>query len=220
MVGKRMRRALPWLGLAALVALTACRPTRSRSGPVPTATPPGLLFGAPTPTETAAPAMPPTPEIPPTPTLLPVTPLPPVIPMTPEGAPTPTPSFSPLPPPTPVAPAPTAAPPAQVTHVVQPGETLFRIALRYGTTVEAIARANNLINPDFIVPGQRLVIPVSAPAAGTPTGGERVYIVQPGDNLFRIGLKFNMLWTVIAARNGITNPNAIYPGQRLIIPSP
>jgi LysM repeat protein len=208
MVGKRMRRALPWLGLAALVALTACRPTRSRSGPVPTATPPGLLFGAPTPTETVAPAMPPTP------TLLPVTPI------MPEGAPTPTPFFSPLPPPTPVAPAPTAAPPAQVTHVVQPGETLFRIALRYGTTVEAIARANNLINPDFIVPGQRLVIPVSAPAAGTPTGGERVYIVQPGDNLFRIGLKFNMLWTVIAARNGITNPNAIYPGQRLIIPSP
>jgi LysM repeat protein len=203
-----MPRALPWLGLAALVALTACRPTRSRSGPVPTATPPGLLFGAPTPTETVAPAMPPTP------TLLPVTPI------MPEGAPTPTPFFSPLPPPTPVAPAPTAAPPAQVTHVVQPGETLFRIALRYGTTVEAIARANNLINPDFIVPGQRLVIPVSAPAAGTPTGGERVYIVQPGDNLFRIGLKFNMLWTVIAARNGITNPNAIYPGQRLIIPSP
>ena len=208
MVGKRMRRALPWLGLAALVALTACRPTRSRSGPVPTATPPGLLFGAPTPTETVAPTMPPTP------TLLPVTPI------MPEGAPTPTPFFSPLPPPTPVAPAPTAAPPAQVTHVVQPGETLFRIALRYGTTVEAIARANNLINPDFIVPGQRLVIPVSAPAAGTPTGGERVHIVQPGDNLFRIGLKFNMLWTVIAARNGITNPNAIYPGQRLIIPSP
>jgi LysM repeat protein len=208
MVGKRMRRALPWLGLAALVALTACRPTRSRSGPVPTATPPGLLFGAPTATATVAPAMPPTP------TLLPVTPI------MPEGAPTPTPFFSPLPPPTPVAPAPTAAPPAQVTHVVQPGETLFRIALRYGTTVEAIARANNLINPDFIVPGQRLVIPVSAPAAGTPTGGERVYIVQPGDNLFRIGLKFNMLWTVIAARNGITNPNAIYPGQRLIIPSP
>jgi LysM repeat protein len=208
MVGKRMPRALPWLGLAALVALTACRPTRSRSGPVPTATPPGLLFGAPTATATVAPAMPPTP------TLLPVTPI------MPEGAPTPTPFFSPLPPPTPVAPAPTAAPPAQVTHVVQPGETLFRIALRYGTTVEAIARANNLINPDFIVPGQRLVIPVSAPAAGTPTGGERVYIVQPGDNLFRIGLKFNMLWTVIAARNGITNPNAIYPGQRLIIPSP
>ncbi|WP_448593099.1 LysM peptidoglycan-binding domain-containing protein [Thermoflexus hugenholtzii] len=208
MVGKRTRRALPWLGLAALVALTACRPTRSRSGPVPTATPPELLFGAPTATATAAPAMPPTP------TFLPVTP------MMPEGVPTPTPFFSPLPPPTPVAPAPTAAPPAQVTHVVQPGETLFRIALRYGTTVEAIARANNLINPDFIVPGQRLVIPVSAPAAGTPTGGERVYIVQPGDNLFRIGLKFNMLWTVIAARNGITNPNAIYPGQRLIIPSP
>jgi LysM repeat protein len=208
MAEKRILRALPWLGLAALVALAACRPTRSRSGPVPTATPPELLFSAPTATATVAL------EMPPMPTPLPVTP------MAPEDTPTPAPFFSPIPPPTPVGPAPTAAPPARVTHVVQPGETLSRIALRYGTTVEAIAQANNLINPDFIVPGQRLVIPGSTPAAGTPTGGERVYIVQPGDNLFRIGLKFNVLWTVIAARNGITNPNAIYPGQRLIIPSP
>jgi hypothetical protein len=57
------------------------------------------------------------------------------------------------------------------------------------------------------------VIPVSAPAAGTPTGGERVYIVQPGDNLFRIGLKFNMLWTVIAARNGSPTPTRSTPAS-------
>ncbi|MER3468479.1 MAG: peptidoglycan-binding protein, partial [Thermoflexus sp.] len=62
-------------------------------------------------------------------------------PAMPQGAPTPTPPLSPLPSPTPVpvAPQPTPAPSAKtVTHVVQPGETLFRIAMRYGTTVEAI----------------------------------------------------------------------------------
>jgi len=209
MARKRWIHALPWWSLIIAILLTACRPVRSRSGPVPTATPQGLLFGQPT--STAAPL--------PTPTWTP-------LPVSPEGAPTATPFLSPLPTPMPgpIGPAPTAmptsAPPAGITHVVQPGETLFRIALRYGTTVEAIVQANNLVNPDFIVPGQRLVIPAAGAPAETPTGGERVYIVQPGDNLFRIGLKFNMLWTAIAARNGITNPNAIYPGQRLIIPSP
>lgn len=201
--------AWSWLGLIVLILLAGCRPTRSRSGPAPTVTPQVPLVGQPTPS-------PLTPGILlPTPTWTP-------LPVPPQGVPTPTPFISPLPMPTiaPVPPAPTPAPPSGVTHVVQPGETLFRIALRYGTTVEAIVRANNLINPDFIVPGQRLVIPRAGAPAGTPAGGERVYIVQPGDNLFRIGLKFNMLWTVIAARNGITNPNAIYPGQRLIIPSP
>ncbi|WP_322800900.1 LysM peptidoglycan-binding domain-containing protein [Thermoflexus sp.] len=203
MVRNRWIHALPWLGLIFLILLTGCRPMRSRSGPAPTATPQGLLLGQPTPT------------LLPTPTWTP-------LPVFPQGAPTPTPFLSPLPTPTmpAVVPAPTSAPPSGITHVVQPGETLFRIALRYGTTVEAIVRANDLINPDFIVPGQRLVIPTAGAPAPTPAGGERVYIVQPGDNLFRIGLKFNMLWTVIAARNGITNPNAIYPGQRLIIPSP
>lgn len=205
MVRNRWIHALPWLGLIFLILLTGCRgPTRSRSGPAPTATPQGLLVGLPT--STLAPL--------PTPTWTP-------LPVAPGGAPTPTPFLSPIPTPTtaPVVPAPTSAP-SGVTHVVQPGETLFRIALRYGTTVEAIVRANDLINPDFIVPGQRLVIPTVGAPGGTSTGGERIYIVQPGDNLFRIGLKFNMLWTAIAARNGITNPNAIYPGQRLIIPSP
>ncbi len=206
MARNRWIHVLPWLGLIFLILLAGCRPTRSRSGPAPTATPQVPLFSQPMPTAALVP----------TPTWTP-------LPVSPVGAPTATPFLSPLPTPTmvPAAPAPTAAPPSGITHVVQPGETLFRIALRYGTTVEAIVEANNLVNPDFIVPGQRLVIPAAGSTpAETPTGGERIYIVQPGDNLFRIGLKFNMLWTAIAARNGITNPNAIYPGQRLIIPSP
>lgn len=204
MIGNRGTRALAVLSLILLTASAACRPVRSRSGPV-TATPPGPLIVGPTATLPAE-------SVPSMPTETPLLVLP-----------TPTPPLSPVQPPTPVpvAPQPTPAPPAEtVTHVVQPGETLFRIAMRYGTTVEAIVRANQLINPDFIVPGQRLVIPAGSSAGGAPTGGERIYIVQPGDNLFRIGLKFNMTWTVIAARNGITNPNAIFPGQRLIIPSP
>ncbi len=58
----------------------------------------------------------------------------------------------------------TIPPPAvfEGTHVVQRGETLFRIALRYGTTVQALALANGISNPRLIYAGQVLVIPDSA----------------------------------------------------------
>ena len=54
-------------------------------------------------------------------------------------------------------------------HVVQPGENLFRIALRYGTSVQALAAANGIVNTGRIYVGQRLVIPgASSPPPSTP----------------------------------------------------
>lgn len=44
-------------------------------------------------------------------------------------------------------------------HVVAPGESLSRIAERYGTTVQELAALNGLADPDSIVPGQRLAVP-------------------------------------------------------------
>ncbi len=107
-------------------------------------------------------------------------------------------------------------------HVVQAGENLFRIALRYGTTVEAIAQANGITNPALIYVGQKLVIPASTNASATQpatTGGETIYTVQPGDNLFRIALKYNMSYLYLAQYNGITNPNFLIVGQQIRIPA-
>ncbi|HHV62403.1 MAG TPA: LysM peptidoglycan-binding domain-containing protein [Firmicutes bacterium] len=56
-----------------------------------------------------------------------------------------------------------------ITYVVQPGDTLAGIAARFGTTVEAIARANNITNPDLIYVGQVLRIPVGV-APPVPPG--------------------------------------------------
>lgn len=54
-------------------------------------------------------------------------------------------------------------------YVVQPGDTLFSIAQRFGTTVQAIALANNISNPNLIVVGQVLIIPVGpTPPGPTP----------------------------------------------------
>jgi len=46
-----------------------------------------------------------------------------------------------------------------VVHLVQPGENLFRISLRYGTTMSAIANANGIVNIHRIYAGQQLFIP-------------------------------------------------------------
>ena len=55
--------------------------------------------------------------------------------------------------------------PGTINYTVQPGDTLWNIAQRFGTTVEAIVALNNIANPDVIYPGQVLVIPVNNPWA-------------------------------------------------------
>ena len=63
----------------------------------------------------------------------------------------------PMPMPTPL-PAPTPTP-AHEVYVVKPGDSVYKIAKRYGTTMQAIILANNLRNPDRIYPGEILYIP-------------------------------------------------------------
>ena len=105
-----------------------------------------------------------------------------------------------------------------VVHIVQPGENLYRISLRYGTTVKAIAAANGLTNTSRIYVGQRLTIPggSSSPAPSTPSSG--THTVQRGENLYRISLRYGTTVQEIAASNGIVNTGRIYVGQRLVIP--
>lgn len=52
-----------------------------------------------------------------------------------------------------------ASPTGQTTYVVKPGDTLYKIAARYGVTVSAIVAANNIANPNLILVGQVLIIP-------------------------------------------------------------
>ena len=129
-----------------------------------------------------------------------------------------------------VEPVATAAPPATVVpvvagtptkHVVQAGENLFRISLRYGTTAAAIAQANGITNQALIYVGQVLTIPAgpgTQPPSPPPSGGEKTHVVQPGENLFRIALKYNYDQYYLARYNGISNPALIYPGQVIRIP--
>jgi len=118
------------------------------------------------------------------------------------------------------------APPAPghpVHHVVQPGENLTRIAMRYGTTVWAIAHANGIRNVNCIRAGQVLMIPDRGPGPGPcpapcPQPGPRIYIVQPGDSLSGIAWRFGIGVCALAKANGIWNHNLIFAYQKLVIP--
>ncbi|EON3043310.1 LysM peptidoglycan-binding domain-containing protein [Enterococcus hirae] len=94
------------------------------------------------------------------------------------------------------------------THVVQYGETLSSIATKYRTTYQVLASLNGLSNPNMIYAGQ--VLKVSGVASAT-----RTYTVQYGDNLSLIASKLGTTYQALAQRNGLSNPNLIYPGQVL-----
>ncbi len=68
---------------------------------------------------------------------------------------------------------------AETTYVVQPGDTLGRIATRFGVTAQAIAQANNLPSVDLIYVGQALVIPGVAPTPSAPPAATLVPALTP-----------------------------------------
>lgn len=120
------------------------------------------------------------------------------------------------------------------THVVQSGENLFRIALRYGLTVDQLASANQIADPSQIYVGQILNIPDgSAPSEAAPAeeNGEApvevaepepatapiYHIVEAGQSLASIGQQYGVTWNDLAGWNNITDPNTIFAGQRLVV---
>ncbi len=100
-------------------------------------------------------------------------------------------------------------------HTVSWGETLFSIAARYGTTVNAVMQANNLRNADFIFIGQRLLVPGGAMPGPMP--GPATYVVQNGDTLFSIATRYGTSVNAVMQANRLFN-YWIYPGQTLRIP--
>ena len=102
-------------------------------------------------------------------------------------------------------------------HVIRLGETLNRIAARFGTSVYALMVANGIPNPNRIFAGVNLNVPCTS--SGYPSQCVRAtHVVQLGEDLFRIGLRFGVSPTTLAAFNGIPNSNLIFVGMRLAIP--
>ena len=100
-----------------------------------------------------------------------------------------------------------------LTVYVRAGDTLWAIAREYGTTVEAIARENRIVDPNRIFAGERLRI--TLPARGN---GEEIYTVRRGDTPISIAGKFGVTLSALEDRNGLERGETIYAGDKLSIP--
>ncbi|SEC60285.1 LysM repeat-containing protein [Paramicrobacterium humi] len=119
---------------------------------------------------------------------------------------------------------------ASATYTVRSGDTVSRIAAKYGVATQSVLTANKLGWNSLIFPGQKLSIPGAsssspAPAAAKPTskpaakpssGGS--YTVKSGDTVSRIAAKHGVSTQSVLTANKLGWSSIIYPGQKLTIP--
>jgi LysM repeat protein len=132
-------------------------------------------------------------------------------------------------------PAQDLAHPSSSCYTVQPGDNLYRISLRLGVSMYALMQANGLSNPNHVYVGQVLCIGNTAPPPAPPPAPWPAprpaprpaplacgfhYTVAYGDTLGTIAARFGTTAYAIMQRNGLSNPNFVYPGQVLCIPVP
>lgn len=104
-----------------------------------------------------------------------------------------------------------------IIYTVKPGDTLSKIAREYGTTVNEIVSLNPSIkNPNLIYPGEQFTIKNNG---NSNTSNTIIYTVVSGDTLSQIASKYNTTVSNLVAINNISNPNLIYPGEKITITS-
>ena len=97
-------------------------------------------------------------------------------------------------------------------HIVRSGETLSSIAVRYGTTVHALAALNHLHDPNLILAGQRLRVPSKV----TMTS---IHVVGRGETLSAIAARYGTTVRALARANHLKNPDLIIAGSNLKVPA-
>ena len=108
------------------------------------------------------------------------------------------------------------------TYVVKKGDTLSAIAKKYGTTVSQLVSLNNIKNPDLIYPNQRIKIysnSVNSSTSGENSCGKILYKIKYGDTLSKLATKCQSSVSDIVNVNNISNPNLIYAGTVIRIPT-
>lgn len=103
--------------------------------------------------------------------------------------------------------------PSDPVYVVQAGDNLWSIALRFGISVDDLTQANNITNPDNLKVGDRLVIPGLEGVSGTLN----TQVVQYGDSLRALSRRYQVPEDLLARLNRVTSPREIYAGSNLIM---
>lgn len=110
-------------------------------------------------------------------------------------------------------------------YVVQPGDTLLAIALRYGLTWQSVAASNGLSEQSLLQIGQTIRLPIedapitiNSAAIGGQSDTVQGYTVQSGDTLAGIAGRYDVPWQDLAAANGLGADDLLRIGQALRIP--
>jgi LysM repeat protein len=104
-------------------------------------------------------------------------------------------------------------------HIVQRGETLFKIAAKYGVSADQLKSVNNLTNDNLQI-DQVLRIPAADVAISQKSNSTTTkHIVQSGEGLFSIARKYNISVKELAKANNLSEEQPLKEGQELLIPS-
>lgn len=103
----------------------------------------------------------------------------------------------------------------EITYTVRRGDSLWKIANRYGVSVDSLVSLNNIRNPNLIYPGQQIRVIVSGNTNNQ--SNTFYYRVRRGDSLWRIARRYRTTVSNLVRLNNIQNPNLIYIGQILRI---
>lgn len=101
-------------------------------------------------------------------------------------------------------------------YTIQTGDTLFLIATRFDISVAALRAANPGLDPNRLVPGQRICIP-GAQSITCP--GDNTYLIGPGETLSSIAEKFTVSAADILILNPGLRPSDFTQGRRICIPT-
>lgn len=120
---------------------------------------------------------------------------------------------------------------AATTYTVRSGDTVWDIAQRHSTTVDAVLSANGLTRDSIIRPGQTLTIgagavtapaPASSPAPDASASEESAapHVVAAGETLFGIARAHGVTLDSLYSWNGLDGSSIIYPGQSILVAAP
>jgi peptidoglycan endopeptidase LytF len=114
---------------------------------------------------------------------------------------------------------PTTCPAGSTPYIVRAGDTLYGLAQRFNTTVNAIIALNPGINPNALQIGQTICIPGTQPPSRCPAGTFS-YVVKAGDTLGQIAQRYKVSISAIIALNPGLDPSNLQIGQVICIPLP